>query len=71
MTQEETDYAVISNLIDILCVMCAANRDDVIDLLAGHLWDEEEAGAIKASDGKHNIEREMDKAMEKARREIR
>jgi hypothetical protein len=52
MEKEKTEYAIISNAIDILCVQCSGNRGKVIDLLTGYLWDEEEAGGIKESSGK-------------------
>lgn len=52
MDQKEIDYAVISNALELLSVMCVGNKDKVVDLLTGYLWDEEEAGRIKNSDGK-------------------
>jgi hypothetical protein len=53
--KQEIEYAVISNAVDTLSVLCAGNRDKIIDLLIGYLWDEEEAGDIKASSGKFEI----------------
>ena len=44
----DEEYAVAKNAINILCVLCAANSDIVIDSLTGYLWDEEEASKIKA-----------------------
>lgn len=46
------EYAAIKNAINILCVLCAANSNLVIDALVGILWDEEEASGIKDSSGK-------------------
>ena len=40
--------AGIKNAVKILCLLCAASRDMVIDALTGILWDEEEAGGIKS-----------------------
>ena len=51
--KQQVEYAVIKNLVRTLSVMCASNEDKVIDLLTGYMWDEEEAGEIKKSDGKH------------------
>ncbi len=55
MTKEDIDFAVAKNLVRALAVMCAADADKIIDLLTGYLWDEEEAGAIKRSDGKWKV----------------
>ena len=55
MTKEETGYAVIKNAIRVLCVMCAVGEDRVVDLLTGHLWDQEEADGIKRSDGRFHV----------------
>ena len=55
MTQQETQFATIKSAIRILCVLCAGDEDTVVDLLTGHLWDEEEAGGIKSSSGKFEI----------------
>lgn len=51
MTENELEYAVVKNAIQILSLMCAGNVDKITDLLTGYLWDEEEAWQIKASDG--------------------
>ena len=51
MKEDEREYAVIANAVGILSIMCAANRDKIVDLLTGYLWDEEEAGSIKRTDG--------------------
>lgn len=50
--QASIEYAVISNAVDTLSVMCAGNRDKIIELLTGYLWDEEEAGDIRSSSGR-------------------
>jgi hypothetical protein len=55
MDTKEIEHAVISNAVDTLSVLCAGNRDMIIDLLTGYLWDEEEAGGIKNSTGKFEI----------------
>jgi hypothetical protein len=49
--RDNIDYAVIKNVISILAVMCAADKDMIVDKLTGYLWDEEEASEIKKSDG--------------------
>lgn len=51
MKQKDIDYAVIANVVNLLAVMCAANKDRIVEKLTGYLWDEEEAGEIKKSDG--------------------
>lgn len=51
MNSELRDHAVIKNSINILCILCAADSNIVIDALTGILWDEEEAGKIKDSKG--------------------
>lgn len=55
MTKEEIEYAVIKNTVKALAVVCAVNSEKVIDLLTGHLWDEEEAGRIKRSSGDYVV----------------
>jgi hypothetical protein len=55
MNQKTIEYAVIKSTVNILCVLCAAHSNAVIDALTGVLWDEEEAGEIKASSGKFEI----------------
>ncbi len=55
MTREEVEYAVIKNLVTALAVLCAANEDKIISLLTNYLWDEEEAGEIRSSDGKFKV----------------
>ena len=55
MNRDDIDYAVIKNVINILCVLCAADTNRVIDSLTGNLWDKEEAGRIKESSGKFEI----------------
>jgi hypothetical protein len=52
LTKEEIEYAVIANAVDTLSILCAGDRDKIIDLLTGYLWDEEEASWIKKSSGK-------------------
>jgi hypothetical protein len=51
MTTKDIEYAVIKNVVRILATMCTADEDKIIDLLTGYLWDEEEAGRIKRSNG--------------------
>jgi len=58
MNEKEIEYAVISNLINSLCCLCAANKNEVIDLLTGYLWDEEEARDIKRSSGEFKISKQ-------------
>ena len=55
MTKKDIEYAVIKNVLNVLAVMCAANVNKIVDLLTGYLWDEEEAGEIKRSDGMYKI----------------
>lgn len=52
MNNKDIEYAIIANTIDTLSVLCAGDRDKIVDLLTGYLWDAEEAGGIKQSDGK-------------------
>ncbi len=33
--------------ITMLCIVCDEDTDSTMELLTGHLWDEEEAGEIK------------------------
>jgi hypothetical protein len=58
--ENKAEYAVIKNAVRTLCVVCAANEDKVIDLLTEYLWTQEEAGEIKRSDGRFDIERLCD-----------
>lgn len=53
-THKQT-HAMASNTIETLAVLCAASSEKIIDLLTGYLWSEEEAGNIKASDGKYDM----------------
>jgi hypothetical protein len=55
MDEKDREYAVLANAVDTLSVVCAGNREMIIDLLTGYLWDEEEAGGIKESSGKFEI----------------
>jgi len=55
MTKNEIDYAVVKNIVKALAVICAANHEKVVDKLTGYLWDEEEAGKIKRSNGDYVI----------------
>jgi len=55
MNRTSIEYAVVKSAVNILCVLCAANSNIVIDALTGILWDEEEAGDIKRSSGKYEI----------------
>ena len=58
MKQQDIDYAIIKNIINILSVMCAANSDMIIDKLIGVLWTTAEAEKIRESSGKfkYNLE---------------
>jgi len=55
MDRKTIEYATIKSAINILCVLCAANSNIVIDALVGILWDEEEASGIKDSSGRFEI----------------
>ena len=55
MDKETTEYAIIKNAVNTLCVLCAANSNQVIDALTGFLWSEEEAGGIKRNSGQFEI----------------
>ena len=55
MDRKAIEYAAVKSAINILCVLCAANSNLVIDSLTGILWDEEEAIGIKESSGKFEI----------------
>jgi hypothetical protein len=50
------EYGVIANSVDTICLLCAANREMVVDHLTGILWSEEEAKGIKASNGRFTVE---------------
>ena len=43
------------NLISALAIHCAADEDKIIDLLTGYLFDEEEAGKVKAANHSYPI----------------
>ena len=45
---KEEEYKIINNAISILVTLCPTTPSQVVDLLTGWLWDEEEAGGIKA-----------------------
>lgn len=51
MTEQELaqqrEYRTVSYLVSTLANMCAGSPNQIIDLLTGYLWDEEEAGSIK------------------------
>ena len=49
MTKNETEYVIIKNAVSTLAVLCTGSEHKIIDLLTGYLWDEQEAGNIKAS----------------------
>jgi hypothetical protein len=53
MTEQELaqqrEYRTVSYLVSTLANVCAGSPNKVIDLLTGYLWDEEEAGRIKAA----------------------
>ncbi len=49
--RKKFEFCIVKNAVNIISLMCAAESDMVIDLLTGHLWDEEEAGGIKESTG--------------------
>lgn len=55
MNKKDQEYAVIKSAINVLCIMCCAPPDLVIDALIGILWDKEEAVCIKRSSGKFEI----------------
>ena len=55
MNRKTIEYATIKSAINIMCVLCAADSNIVIDALTGILWDEEEAGGIKESTGKFEV----------------
>lgn len=61
MDIKKTEIAIISNAIDILSVSCSGHRDKVIDLLTGYLWDKDEAGEIRASSGRFEIQNKKEK----------
>lgn len=69
MTKEEGEYAICKNAVSILAVQCAGCEEKIIDLLTGYLWDEEEAGHIKRSDGRFKVLTDAD--MEKIKKEMR
>lgn len=48
-TKEQIEYTTIAHIVGILANMCAAPEKMVMDRLTGFLWDEEEAGQIKAA----------------------
>jgi hypothetical protein len=48
--KKEIEYCIIRSAIDLLCAVCAGNRDQVIDRLTGYLWDEGEAVYIKGKE---------------------
>ena len=45
--QHKRECLVCSNAITILATMCAAHHDEIVDLLTGYLWDEQEGGMVK------------------------
>ena len=55
MKQDDIDYSVIKNVINILSVLCATDSDMIIDKLIGILWTEDEAEKIKNKSGKFEI----------------
>ena len=46
-TQEEKEHLICRNAVAILAEMCAADEGQIIDLLTGYLWSEEEASKIR------------------------
>ena len=46
-TQEEKEYRVCRNAVAILAEMCAADEGQIIDLLTGYLWSEEQIRNIR------------------------
>lgn len=46
-TFEPIEPMIVLHAIDILCLVCAGDRNTVINKLTGYLWDEEEAGNLK------------------------
>jgi hypothetical protein len=47
--QQKREYATCHRLIETLASMCAGSDKVIIEKLTGYLWDEEEAGKIKAA----------------------
>jgi hypothetical protein len=47
--QLQKEYKICWNAVSTLAEMCAASESVIIDQLTGYLWDEEEAGEIKAN----------------------
>jgi len=47
--QQQREYRTVSYLVSTLANICAGSPNQVIDLLTGYLWDEEEAGKIKVA----------------------
>lgn len=48
MNKTEMEYTIINNSVSTLAILCAGDAGKITDLLTGYLWDEEEAGGIKA-----------------------
>lgn len=47
--QQKREYETVWHLVSALAGMTAALPDKIVDTLTGYLWDEEEAGKIKAA----------------------
>ena len=41
------DKTIIAHAVGIISEMCAADEGEIVNLLIGYCWDEEEAGEIK------------------------
>ena len=46
-TQKEKEYLICRNAVSTLAAICTADDGQIIDLLTGYLWDEEEASQIR------------------------
>jgi len=58
MRSQKNEYTIVFNAVNILSLMCSKERDEIIDILTGYLWNKEEASMIKESDGKIYTEQE-------------
>ena len=46
-TRQELEYITISNCINTICALCSSSPNQVINLLTGYCFDEEESYSIK------------------------
>jgi hypothetical protein len=44
--KKKDEYIIISNIVSMLAIFCAASPEKIIQLLTGYLWDDEEAEGI-------------------------